>query len=436
MSDAIATPAATTPAQTGIARLAPWGVWIVLAVLLAALPLLFRSGTALTMLSLMGIAIIFALSYNMLLGQTGMLSFGHAVYYGLGAYFTVHAINWAIAAKLPIPLLVMPLVGGFAGLVFAILFGWVSTKRSGTAFAMISLGLAELVGSSSLILRSFFGGEEGVTTNRTKLLRLFDWNFGPQIQVYYLIAAWCLLSIALMYALTRTPWGRMCNAVRDNAERAQFVGYNPQVVRYLAFCLSGLFAGVAGGLASINFELANSALFSAVQSGNVLLATFIGGAGHFVGPILGAVLVTYLQNMLSDVTEVWQLYFGLLFIATVMYAPGGLAGLIMMHGPIWRAGALSGLFGAYALLLAPIALVTVGAVLVIEMMTHLGVKAAEGTVMKMAGISFDAKSGLAWGLALGLLLAGGGLALLAWRRVVAPAWDRAQASAREKGLTV
>ena len=436
MSDAIATPAATTPAQTGIARLAPWGVWIVLAVVLAALPLLFRSGTALTMLSLMGIAIIFALSYNMLLGQTGMLSFGHAVYYGLGAYFTVHAINWAIAAKLPIPLLVMPLVGGFAGLVFAILFGWVSTKRSGTAFAMISLGLAELVGSSSLILRSFFGGEEGVTTNRTKLLRLFDWNFGPQIQVYYLIAAWCLLSIALMYALTRTPWGRMCNAVRDNSERAQFVGYNPQVVRYLAFCLSGLFAGVAGGLASINFELANSALFSAVQSGNVLLATFIGGAGHFVGPILGAVLVTYLQNMLSDVTEVWQLYFGLMFIATVMYAPGGLAGLIMMHGPIWRAGALSGLFGAYALLLAPIALVTVGAVLVIEMMTHLGVKAAEGTVMKMAGISFDAKSGLAWGLALGLLLAGGGLALLAWRRGVAPAWDRAQGKAREKGLTV
>ncbi|HEU0159171.1 MAG TPA: branched-chain amino acid ABC transporter permease [Hyphomicrobiaceae bacterium] len=436
MSDAIATPAATTPAQTGIARLAPWGVWLVLAVVLAALPLLFRSGTALTMLSLMGIAIIFALSYNMLLGQTGMLSFGHAVYYGLGAYFTVHAINWAIAAKLPIPLLVMPLVGGFAGLVFAIVFGWVSTKRSGTAFAMISLGLAELVGSSSLILRSFFGGEEGVTTNRTKLLRLFDWNFGPQIQVYYLIAGWCLLSIALMYALTRTPWGRMCNAVRDNSERAQFVGYNPQVVRYIAFCLSGLFAGVAGGLASINFELANSALFSAAQSGNVLLATFIGGAGHFVGPILGAVLVTYLQNMLSDVTEVWQLYFGLMFIATVMYAPGGLAGLIMMHGPIWRAGALSGLAAAYALLLAPIALVAVGAVLVIEMMTHLGVKAAEGTVMKMAGISFDARSGLAWALALGLLLAGGGLALLAWRGVVAPAWDRAQAKAREKGLTL
>ena len=435
MSDAILRRGQAAAAASGIGRLAPFGVWVAAALLLIGLPLLFRSGTALTIMSLMGIAIIFALSYNMLLGQTGMLSFGHAVYYGLGAYFTVHAINAAIAAGLPIPLIVMPVVGGLAGLGFAILFGWVSTKRSGTAFAMISLGLAELVGSSSLILRSFFGGEEGVSTNRTKLLRFIDWNFGPQIQVYYLIGAWCLLCIALMYALTRTPFGRMCNAVRDNAERAQFVGYNPQVVRFIAFCLSGMFAGIAGGLASINFELANSALFGAAQSGNVLLATFIGGAGHFVGPILGAVLVTYLQNMLSDVTEVWQLYFGLMFIATVMYAPGGLAGLVMMHGPIWRAGALSGLSAAYALMLVPIALVAAGAVLVIEMTTHLGVKAAEGTGMKMFGISFDAKGVVPWLLALALLIGGGLIARLAWTRVAA-AWDRAQAMARAKGLTV
>ena len=435
MSDAILRRGQAAAAASGIGRLAPFGVWVAAALLLIGLPLLFRSGTALTIMSLMGIAIIFALSYNMLLGQTGMLSFGHAVYYGLGAYFTVHAINAAIAAALPIPLIVMPVVGGLAGLGFAILFGWVSTKRSGTAFAMISLGLAELVGSSSLILRSFFGGEEGVSTNRTKLLRFIDWNFGPQIQVYYLIGAWCLLCIALMYALTRTPFGRMCNAVRDNAERAQFVGYNPQVVRFIAFCLSGMFAGIAGGLASINFELANSALFGAAQSGNVLLATFIGGAGHFVGPILGAVLVTYLQNMLSDVTEVWQLYFGLMFIATVMYAPGGLAGLVMMHGPIWRAGALSGLSAAYALMLVPIALVAAGAVLVIEMTTHLGVKAAEGTGMKMFGISFDAKGVVPWLLALALLIGGGLIARLAWTRVAA-AWDRAQAMARAKGLTV
>ena len=148
------------------------GLWLVAALLFAGLPLVFRSGTALTMMSLMGIMIIFALSYNMLLGQTGMLSFGHAVYYGLGAFFVVHAMNAIIRAKVPIPLPVIPIFGGIAGLAFAIIFGSVSTRRGGTAFAMISLGLAELVASSSLILRSFFGGEEGITTNRTRLFRI------------------------------------------------------------------------------------------------------------------------------------------------------------------------------------------------------------------------------------------------------------------------
>ncbi len=435
MSDALTTRAPAPASASTLARLAPYGLWIAAALLLSALPHILSSGTALTMMSLMGIAIVFALSYNILLGQTGMLSFGHSVYYGLGAYYTVHAMNAVISAKLPIPLPLMPLVGGLAGLVFGMLFGWVSTKRSGTAFAMISLGLAELVGSSSLILRSFFGGEEGVSTNRTKLLRLFDWGFGPQIQVYYLIAAWCLVCAALIYALTRTPFGRMCNAVRDNPQRTQFIGYDPQVVRYIAFSLSGLFAGIAGGLAAINFELANSALFSAAQSGNVLLATFIGGARYFIGPILGAVLVTYLQTMLSDVTEVWQLYFGLMFIAVVMYAPGGLAGLIMRHGPVWRAGALSRLLPAYGLLLLPLALALGGAILVIEMAAHLFVKASEGPLMTIAGIGFDSASALPWMVAL-LALIGGALMLRrVWHRVGA-AWDAADEAVRQKGLAL
>ncbi len=423
----------TSPRIGAGGKLTAYSPWMGLALALVLLPLLFRSGTSLTVMSLMGISIVFALSYNILLGQTGMLSFGHAVYFGLGAYFTVHAMNAVIAAKLPVPTFLMPLVGGLAGLAFAMLFGWVSTKRSGTAFAMISLGLAELVGSSSLILRSFFGGEEGVSTNRTKLLRVFDLSFGPQSQVYYLIAAWCFICIVAMYAITRTPFGRICNAVRDNAERVQFVGYDPHVVRYIAFSISGLFAGIAGALASINFELANAALFSASQSGNVLLATFIGGAGYFFGPILGAILVTFLQNMLSDVTEVWQLYFGLMFIATVMYAPGGIAGLLMMHRPIWRAGALMTLIPAYLVMLLPLALLSVGAILIIEMATHLGVKGAEGSMMKLAGFAFDAKSWQPWVLALALLAVGG-----VWSRFVArtitAAWTRARATAEARGL--
>lgn len=304
-----------------------YGPWLLLAVVFAVLPKIFVSGTAHTMMSLMGIMIVFALSYNMLLGETGLLSFGHAVFYGLGGFLAVHAMNTFARDALPIPVVLVPLVGGVSGLLFGIIFGSVTTRRGGTVFAMISLGLGELVASSSLILRSFFGGEEGVSTNRTKLFRVFDLSFGPQLQVYYLIAAWCLIAMIAMYALTRTPFGRMCNAVRDNPERAQFVGYNPYVVRFIAFSLAGLFAGIAGGLAAINFELVNSATVGAAQSGTVLLAAYIGGIGNFIGPVIGAVLVTYLQVMLSDVTEIWQLYFGLLFIATVIFAPGGIAGL-------------------------------------------------------------------------------------------------------------
>ena len=418
-----------TPARDRFAMLRRSGIWIVAILLFAGLPLVFRSGSALTMLSLMGIMIIFALSYNMLLGQTGMLSFGHAVYYGLGAFFVVHAMNAIIRARYPIPLPVVPLVGGIAGLVFAIIFGSVSTRRGGTAFAMISLGLAELVASSSLILRGFFGGEEGITTNRTRLFRILDINFGAQIQVYYLIAAWCIVCMIAMYALTRTPFGRMCNAVRENPERVEFIGYSPTMVRFIAFCLSGLFAGVAGGLAAINFEIVNASYVGVQQSGVVLLAAYIGGIGHFVGPVLGAILVTYLQIMLSDVTEIWQLYFGLMFIAVVMFAPGGLAGLLMMHAPLLRARVLHRLAGPYLLLLAAALIAAAGVILVIELGHHLMAKASDGSVMRMFGVSFDTASVSPWLIAATLVAAGALLARIVWP-IATQAWNDAIAAAR------
>jgi branched-chain amino acid transport system permease protein len=405
---------AHAPAWSRLAALRRYGLWLVAALLLLGLPLVFRSGTALTMMSLMGIMIIFALSYNMLLGQTGLLSFGHAVYYGLGAFFVVHAMNAIIRAKLPIPLPVMPLIGGIAGVAFAVIFGSVSTRRGGTAFAMISLGLAELVASSSLILRGFFGGEEGITTNRTRLFRVFDWNFGPQIQVYYLIAAWCLISMIAIYALTRTPFGRMCNAVRENPERIEFIGCSRTLLRFIAFCLAGFFAGIAGGLAAINFEIVNASYVGPQQSGIVLLAAYIGGIGHFIGPVLGAILVTYLQIMLSDVTEIWQLYFGLIFIAVVMFVPGGLAGLLMMHVPLLRARVLHLVMMPYTRLLAAASIAGVGAILIVELTHRLTVKASEGSVMRLFSISLDAQSAWTWLVAAALAAGGALLTRAAW----------------------
>ena len=430
MSDVTASIAPPLPTVSD--RVKFYGMWIAAAVILLVLPRVFSSGSSLTTFSLVGISIIFSLSYNILLGQTGMLSFGHAVYYGLGGFLVIHGINIIGAHKWPIPLPVVPLIGGLAGLVFAALLGWVSTRRSGTVFAMISLGLAELIASSALILRTFFGGEAGISANRTKLFRLFGWSFGPQIQIYYLVAAWTLLAVIAMYALTRTPLGRMCNAVRDNPERVQFVGYDPHVVRYIAFCFAGFFAGIAGSLAAINFEIANSAYLGAAQSGTVLFSTYIGGIGFFIGPIVGAIFVTLLSLGLSDLTAVWQLYFGLIFIAVVMFAPGGITGLLMMHRPLLKAGTLSKVLPSYMIAFIPTFAMIVGFILIIETVVHFSVNPGDDSHIRAFGVPFDAASPSIWGLAVVLAAGGFLVARGTWQRV-GRAWDEAAGTAREKG---
>ena len=257
---------------TRVLRFAPldlgrWLVWGGTAAVLLAAPHLFTQGFALTLMSQMGIMVIFALSYNMLLGQSGMLSFGHAVYSGLGAYFAVHALNLIGKGALALPVAALPLVGGVFGALFGVIFGWVTTRKSGTTFAMISLGIGELVAACSLMLPGFFGGEGGVTANRTAGPPFLGLTFGPAIQVYYLIAVWTFASMAAMFALTRTPLGRIANAVRDNPERAEFIGYDTQTVRFLQLVLSAFFAGVAGGLSAINFEIVTAENVGVMRSG-------------------------------------------------------------------------------------------------------------------------------------------------------------------------
>ena len=258
---------------------------------------------------------------------------------------------------------------------------------------MISLGIGELVSSSSFILRTFFGGEEGITTNRAKLAPLFGLRFGPQIEVYYLIAIWCLLCIAAMYALTRTPFGRICNAVRDNPERVLYIGYSAQRIRLIAFSFAGFFAGIAGGLAAINFEIMNAQQLGAQQSGLVLLMAYIGGVGVFAGPIIGAIIITFLQINLSDLTSAWQLYFGLLFIGVVSFAPGGVAGLLMRHREAARSGELWRLAPAYAAVAPGLAAGLIGAVMLIELANRqLAMARSEGSAMTLFGFAVDASS--------------------------------------------
>jgi branched-chain amino acid transport system permease protein len=297
---------------------------------------------------------------------------------------------------------------------------------------MISLGLGELVAASALILRSFFGGEEGVSADRSRLLPFAGLDFGAQLQVYYLIAAWTLVCVIAMFAVTQTPFGRMANAVRENPERAEFIGYSTRMIRFISFCLAGTFAGVAGAMAAINFEIMNALSVSGAQSGVVLLMTYIGGAGHFLGPILGAVLITALQISLSDFTGAWMLYFGLLFIFVVMYLPGGLAGLIMLHVPVLRAQRFGVLLPSYMMLSGPALLTLAGVAGLIELAHHRLVKAAmDGTAMRLMGLSFDSADPVPWLLAVVILVVGLLLARLTLR-AVRQAWSEVNAGLRQQ----
>jgi branched-chain amino acid transport system permease protein len=400
-------------------------VWGIFALVLLVAPLVFSSGLAVTMLSQIGIAIVACLSFNMLLGQGGMLSFGHAVYSGLGSYVAIHALKAAGDGAFPLPVSLIPLIGGIAGLGFAVLFGFVTTKKSGTTFAMITLGIGELVFAASLMIPEFFGGEAGVAANRVVGKGATGITFGPQIQVYYLLAIYTFVCTALMYAFTRTPLGRMLNAVRDNPERVEFIGYNTQRVRYISFIIAGFFAGVAGGMYALNFEIATAEVVSAARSGVYLLFTFLGGATFFFGPIIGAVLMVVAFVLLSEFTKAWLLYLGLVFLLMVMYAPGGIASLIMLNLRVAKFGKLGRLLRWYAALAATGLIAFCGIAAMIEMVYHLQLDESLGPLLRFMGLELNAKSVASW---VGALAVGGiGFALFELtRRRFAGHWGDVQ----------
>ncbi len=388
-------------------------VWALALVAAIAMPWVFynyhtgrQSGFVISMLSQMGMMSILALSYNMLLGQSGLFSFCHAVFFGIGGYATIHFLNLAGDGSLPLPLEVIPLLSGLSGLGLAVVFGYMATKQRATAFAMITLGIGELMTTAALMFHHFFGGEGGVNSNRMIGHSLFGFKYGPAIQVYYLIVAWTVISTLLMLYLTKTPLGRMANASRDNFERVQFVGYDPRMVRFLQFALSGFFAGVGGGLYAITYEIVTFDALAAPLSANALLMAYIGGSAAFGGPILGAVLITLLQSGVSLMSNSWLVYVGVLFITMVMFAPQGIMGLLAAHGPIVRAGRFSQLLVPYLRVIVPALIMVLGFVGVVELASFLTIGAAQGKALVLFGSKIDEHAVMPWLAAFGCLAAG------------------------------
>jgi branched-chain amino acid transport system permease protein len=389
-------------------------IWIVALAVAIAAPWAFynystgrHAGFVLSMLSQMGMMSILALSYNMLLGQAGLFSLCHATFFGIGGYATIHFLNLAGAGSLPLPMEVIPLLAGLSGLGLAIVFGYMATKQRATAFAMITLGIGELMVTAALMFHHFFGGEGGVNANRMIGHSLFGLKYASGIQVYYLILAWTLVAALAMFFLTLTPLGRMANATRDNFERVQFMGYDPRIVRFLQFALAGFFAGIGGGLYAITYEIVTFDALAATLSANALLMAYIGGSGAFGGPILGAVLITLLQSGVSLMSNSWLIYVGVLFIAMVTFAPSGIMGLVTAHGPIVRAGQFGRLAVPYVRVLVPGIFMVLGFVGLVELASFLTIGAAQGKTLILFGRKIDVHASLPWLLATTCLLGGG-----------------------------
>ncbi len=401
-------------------------IWLIAILIAIAAPWAFfnystgrQSGFVVSMLSQMGLMSILALSYNMLLGQAGLFSLCHATFFGIGGYATIHFLTMAGDGYLPIPLELIPVLSGLSGLALAIVFGYMAAKQRATAFAMITLGIGELMTTAALMFHHFFGGEGGVNSNRVIGHSLLGLKYASGIQVYYLIVAWTVLCAIAMFYLTRTPLGRMANATRDNFERAQFIGYDPRTVRFMQFALSGFFAGIGGGLYAITYEIVTFDALAAPLSANALLMAYIGGSAVFGGPVLGAVLITLLQSGVSLMSNSWVIYVGVLFIAMVIFAPNGIMGLVMAHGPIVRAGKLQKLLVPYARLFVPALLLVFGFVGLVELTSFLTIGAAQGKTLVLYGHKIDVNSLMPWLISTAALLLGG-----AWIRIEARAFHK------------
>lgn len=313
------------------------------------------------------IASVFALGFNLLWGQAGLLSFGHTAYFGLGTFASIYAMQ-AIEAGFKLPTPLVPLVGAGVGFVAGLVAGWFATLRSGVYFAMITVALAELLASIAVKWESMFGGEGGLRSVRTA--------FGPfklqQVSdVYWMTLAWLLLVIGLLMWLQRSPLGTVVRGIRERELRVSFLGYDTHALKTLVFAVSASLAGLAGGLLALSDEAANMVLFQGSGSAFVVVNTVIGGAGVLLGPVVGAALTTLFGYYVASASHFWMLYLGLLFIGVVVFAPMGLAGVAMQRVQDATAGRLPWINRAESRVLLGLLLLSTGVVLLVEIVGRL-----------------------------------------------------------------
>lgn len=407
-----AAPAAATATAARVGGAGWLGVALALLLLLLLAPLSFESRHALGLASQMGIAVLACLSFHVLWGQGGMLSFGHAVYTGAGAYLCMHTLQALAAHGWPLPVVLLPVLAGVGTAMLALPLGWLSTRRPGTPFAMITLGVGELAWALALMWPAWSGGEAGLVGDRAAGPRWGGWELAQASHLYGLIALHAALGLLLVWGLTRTTFGRLLNAVRDNPQRVPLLGYDPQHLRLLAFVLAGFLAGVAGALAALHQEIVSPDVFSTHRSGSLLLFALLGGV-TLLGPVVGGVLMVAVMVGLSGLTPAWLLYTGLVFMLGVVWAPDGVAGLLLRS---WRACS-TGRWrptGRRALRLLAVLCVLAGGIALVEMAYQWPQHDTLGPIRQLGSLALNTRTPAHWGAAFGLVLVG--VVLCWWTR--------------------
>ena len=254
---------------------------------------------------------IFALGYDIAFGYTGLLSFGHAAFFGLGAYGTGLTL---IHLSIPAPLAIS--MGVIISLLIAFPIGYLSIRRRGIYFAMVTLAFAQMIYFIAFKWRSLTGGDDGLHGVPRPPLGFIDLR--SEVVLYYFILFFFLLSIVLGIRIIRSPFGKTLECLRENEDRARSIGYNPTRYKLISFVISASFAGLAGGLYTLLQNFVPLFALGLDISGDVVLMTLIGGMGTLYGPIMGAMGLVYLKDLLSSYTNIWPLFLGLLFVVSIL----------------------------------------------------------------------------------------------------------------------
>jgi branched-chain amino acid transport system permease protein len=266
---------------------------------------------------------LFAMGFNLIYGYAGMLSFGHAALFGLGAYGCGVPI-----AKFGVPWFIgLPLGVVIAGLA-SVVIGWFATRSRGIYFAMVTLALSQVVYYVVFQWVSLTGGEDGLRGVNVPAIELFGARVSivdPTVK-YYLILAIVAVAMWLFSRILDSPFGAVMEAIRENERRAAACGYDVNRTRWLAFILSGLFSGLAGALYAIHLSIVPIETLHYFNSAVVLMMTLLGGMGTFFGPFVGALLYLLLQDVVTVVTVHWQLIVGTLFVLLILFFPRGVWG--------------------------------------------------------------------------------------------------------------